>query len=458
MSKVNTPELREKPRTHQGARASQITPTQELRRSVMSCLLFEGEFYEEGASIADRIRELAAKVPVATVSAIAREAREKMHLRHAPLWLCLAMLGHKDKIVSETITAIIQRADELAELLALYWQNGKKPLPAQLKKGLAGAFGKFDEYQLAKYNRPAKVSLRDVLFLTHPTPKDETQATLWNKLAANELAIPDTWEVALSGGANKKEAFERLLIEKRLGCLDLLRNLRNMVAVGVNRELLQRSLLARPERDRVLPFRFISAALACPELEQEIEQALLLSLEREAKLPGKTILIVDVSGSMYSANLSIKSDIARAQVAASLAILIRELAEHPCIYATAGNDTNQTHATEFVPSRRGFALSDYILGRCTPLGGGGIFLTQVCEFIKKREGSADRIIVITDEQDCDNDVRSPLRADAFGQSNYLINVASNKNGIGYGKWTHIDGWSEAVVDYIRHRELEDNNA
>ena len=35
---------------------------------------------------------------------------------------------------------------------------------------------------------------------------------------------------------------------------------------------------------------------------------------------------------------------------------------------------------------------------------------------------------------------------------YVINVASAKNGVGYGPWTHIDGWSEAVVDYVRHLE------
>jgi len=29
-----------------------------------------------------------------------------------------------------------------------------------------------------------------------------------------------------------------------------------------------------------------------------------------------------------------------------------------------------------------------------------------------------------------------------------VNVASSRNGVGYGKWTHVDGWSEAIVDYI----------
>jgi len=39
---------------------------------------------------------------------------------------------------------------------------------------------------------------------------------------------------------------------------------------------------------------------------------------------------------------------------------------------------------------------------------------------------------------------------------YMINVASAKNGVGYGAWAHIDGWSEAVIEYIR--ELERSEA
>jgi hypothetical protein len=34
-------------------------------------------------------------------------------------------------------------------------------------------------------------------------------------------------------------------------------------------------------------------------------------------------------------------------------------------------------------------------------------------------------------------------------------VASYKNGVGYGAWTHIDGWSELVIEYIRELELAD---
>jgi 60 kDa SS-A/Ro ribonucleoprotein len=58
--------------------------------------------------------------------------------------------------------------------------------------------------------------------------------------------------------------------------------------------------------------------------------------------------------------------------------------------------------------------------------------------------------VITDEQANDT-VRSPRRE--TGERCYLINVASSRNGVGYRQWTHVNGFSEAVVEYIAELEL-----
>ena len=78
----------------------------------------------------------------AKVAALAVEAREQMKLRHAPLLLVREMARHKTHraLVAETLAQVIQRADELAEFVAIYWKDGKPPLSAQVKKGLAQAF------------------------------------------------------------------------------------------------------------------------------------------------------------------------------------------------------------------------------------------------------------------------------------------------------------------------------
>src|SRR5260370_6614409 len=194
--------------TQEGAPAAlHISVEQQLRRSVLSCLLWEREFYEDGRSFADRIVAIAEQAPPAMVAALAVEARDKFNLRHAPLLLIavLAKTGAGTRLVSDTIECTIRRADELSEFVAIYWRNGKTPLAAQVKKGLAAAFKKFDAYQLAKYDRENVIRLRDVLFLSHAKPANDDQEHLWKRLADNELTSPDTWEVALSGGADSKD-------------------------------------------------------------------------------------------------------------------------------------------------------------------------------------------------------------------------------------------------------------
>jgi len=158
MAKMNT---RPAPiHTHEGAVAFHINPTLQLRRSVMACLLWEDSFYEDGQSIAERIIQTIPKVAPEAVAAMAIEAREQMKLRHVPLLMVreMARLDTHKHLVAPTLTRIIQRADELAEFLALYWSKERQPLSAQVKRGLATAFQKFSEYDLAKYNRAGAVN------------------------------------------------------------------------------------------------------------------------------------------------------------------------------------------------------------------------------------------------------------------------------------------------------------
>jgi 60 kDa SS-A/Ro ribonucleoprotein len=334
-------------------------------------------------------------------------------------------------LVAETLPRVIQRADELAEFVAIYWAEGRVPLSGQVKKGLAAAFTRFDEYALAKYDRAGAVRLRDVLFLCHAKPRDAEQAAVWKRLVDGELATPDTWEVELSAArVSKVESWERLLSERKLGALALLRNLRNMKDAGVSEELVLSSLAAM-KTDRVLPFRFLAAARHAPQWEEALESAMFRSLAESEKLAGHTVLLVDVSGSMVT-RLSHRSEMLRTDAAYGLAVLLREIAEKVTIYTFSYNAVR-------VPPRRGFALRDAM--EASQAHGGtnlGASLAAVRE-------SYDRIIVITDEQSHD-------RVPAPRGRGYVINVASAKNGVGYGSWSHIDGFSEAVLEYIRELE------
>ena len=43
---------------------------------------------------------------------------------------------------------------------------------------------------------------------------------------------------------------------------------------------------------------------------------------------------------------------------------------------------------------------------------------------------------------------APSKAKLIVEHNYIINVASAKNGICYEKWIKINGFSEAVINWI----------
>jgi len=436
MARLNLMNLAAKLRTHEGAPARAISPELQLRRSVLACLLWESQFYEDGIEIAGRIAELVPKVEADQVAALAVEAREQMKLRHAPLLLVreMARIATHRGLVAETLERVIQRADELAEFVAIYWKDGRVPLSSQVKKGLAAAFPKFDEYQLAKYDRGGPIKLRDVLFLCHAKPRDDKQAAAWKKLIWGRLATPDTWEVALSAteGRGKREAWERLLAENKLGALALLRNLRNLHDAGVDEALVLTALRAM-NTQRVLPFRFLAAARHAPQWEEALESAMLSSIASQEKLRGKTVLLVDVSGSMTAA-LSRRSEMQRTDAAYGLAVLLREIGERVSVFSFSDRLVE-------VPARRGFALRDAI-DQSQPHSS-----TQLGKAVEELNRERyDRLIVITDEQAHDA-VSKP------GGKGYVVNVASYKNGVGYGAWTHIDGWSEAVVEYIRALEM-----
>jgi len=439
MARLNMLNLNFGARTHEGAPAPNLSTELQLRRSVLACLLWESQFYEDGVEIAGRIAELVPKVAVEKVAGLAVEAREKMKLRHAPLLLVREMARHATHrgLVAETLARVIQRADELAEFVAIYWKDGRVPLSGQVKKGLAAAFPKFDEYALAKYDRGGAVKLRDVLFLAHAKPRDEAQAEVWKRLIVGELSAPDTWEVALSSGADKREAWERLLREQKLGALALLRNLRNLREAGVEEGLVVAALGAM-NTARVLPFRFLAAARYAPQWEEVLEQAMLKCVAGQEKLAGKTVVLVDVSGSM-TAPLSRRSEMLRTDAAYGLAVLLREIGEKVSVFSFSDSLIE-------VPARRGFALRDAIDAsqrhNSTQLG------KAVDELNRKH--SYDRLIVISDEQAHDT-------VSAATGRGCVINVASYKNGVGYGKWTHIDGWSESVVEYIRALEQSVEN-
>ncbi len=272
--------------------------------------------------------------------------------------------------------------------------------------------------------------LRDVLFLVHAKPKDAEQEKVWKQLVDGVLPSPDTWEVSLSAGAGKREAFERLIAEKKLGGLALLRNLRLMQKADVPRETIAAAIEAM-RVDRILPYRFISAARYAPDFEPELEGAMLKSIKDYPRLKGRTRLLIDVSGSMEAA-LSGQSEMTRLEAACGLAILAREVCEAVEVF-TFSEDVKK------VPPRRGFALRDAIAASQPHMG------TYLGKAVTDVDRKGDRLIVFTDEQSHD-------KVEAPKGLGYIVNVASYQHGVGAGPWRRVDGFSEAVIAWIAASE------
>lgn len=321
---------------HQGAKAYKMTPELELYTAVVTTGL-SNSFYESGDNRLKRIKELIQRCDPEFTAKLAIYARTQMNLRSIPLVLTieLAKIANGGSNISKTVGHVIQRADEITELLAYYQiANGRtgtkklNKLSKQLQKGLAISFNKFDEYQFAKYNRATDVKLRDALFLVHPKAKDESQQEVFNKIAKDALATPYTWETELSvlgqvkyrGEAEKRAVFaakwQELIASKKLGYMALMRNLRNILDAGVSGEYMQIACdyIANEkavENSRQLPFRYLAAYREIKKHTSPYAVMVLEALEDAVMHSAKNIqgfgyntrvvIAADVSGSMQVA-------------------------------------------------------------------------------------------------------------------------------------------------------------
>ena len=440
-------------RTHEGAPAydpSKLTALQHLQRAVLSCFLWEDTFYESGKEIGSRILNLCNEVNPEDLALLAVKARHDYKLRHAPLLLLLGLDANlNSRLVGDTVKAVIDRPDEMGELISLYWKlHGKRKssLTHQMKLGIARRFRRFDQYQLSKWRRNSDaIKLRDVMFLTHPKPLDEEQAALFKALIEDKLETANTWETGLSAAGSKektagevkedkKDVFERLLTSNKMGALALLRNLRKMTEVGVDKSLIE-TALRKANWTKVLPMRFITAARHAVGFEPILDEQFgrLVNAEGNA-FDGTTVLLVDVSGSMSWDRMSGRSELTRMDAACALSACV------------GGNRKvfSFSNQVKEVPPRQGMSLIDAIQNSQTH---GGTQLGAAVHTIMERV-AYDRLIVITDEQAHDR-VPQPTHG-----RNYMINVGSYRNGVGYGKWTHIDGFSEATIKFIQTLERE----
>lgn len=382
MSKFNQKRTGTKKTTnHEGAGAYKMSPELELYSAVVTSTL-DGKFYESGTDRLKRIQELMKKCDDTFVAKLAVYTREEMYLRTLPLVLTVELAKNHsgDDLISRLSERVIQRADEITEMLAYYQLANKRAgtkklakLSNQLKKGIGKAFYKFDEYQFSKYNKDgAEIKLRDALFLTHAKPRTEEEAALFKRIADNTLETPKTWETAMSkggqSGESKQKTWEEMIMSRKMGYMATLRNLNNFVKNGVSPEAIAQvcDYLRNPNavaNSKQLPFRFLSAYrmltaedptqaararrygatfasnnddhMSNPivgEILDALEDAVKLS---SANLPfnekDRVCVAADVSGSMFDP-ISQKSVVRQYDIGLLMAMTL----QHKCRFVTSG--------------------------------------------------------------------------------------------------------------------------
>ena len=367
---------------------------------------------------------------------------------------------------------IVKRADEIAETIA-YWiaaigggQDNKFPMA--LRRGLIDALERFDEYQLAKYDRSGRVTLKDAIRILHPKPKTHERADLYKRILEDNLAVPETWEVVISTKGSTKENWEA--IAPKMGFMAILRNLRNFEKVGAEKALdLAVQLFTDAEavrRSKQLPFRFYSAwkSVSSQRIKDALLTALDLSVANLESWPGDTVILVDNSGSMSQTPLSQHGDVYPIDIAAMLGAMATALC--------GGNYRVGVFGSEFrwaTVSRRDSVITNAERIKGTEVGGATNAYLSIAAMVQEHV-RADRIVLLSDMQCYDTDQYWGTRTLAEEWTKYRRQV--NPKAIlysidlqGYGTCqfpgddsnvVKLAGWSERVLDLVRHYENRDS--
>jgi hypothetical protein len=461
----------------EGEKAHSLNPETELYSLVCTCVL-QNQFYRSESEILKRLKELIAIVNPEYTKKLAIYAREKMYLRSIPLVIAvlLAKNGHCDK---KFIERIIQRADEITELLAVWSclcggdgidRKEVAKLPASIKKGIALAFKKFDAYQFAKYKREDKeITLRDAMFLCHPKPEDKEREQLYKMIAEKELPAPYTWEVELSTAADKgktkREVWEELINSGKIGYMALLRNIRNMLNENIGLEQANRATGKLSDKKEVqkskqLPFRFLSAYreienVGHPDVHlflNAIEAAILHSTDNIPGFDGQTLLIAsDVSGSMTQ-TITERSKVELYDVGLILAMMLQSKTR--CYTGIFGDVYEGIQLPKDNIIRNAAKLRE--IGNSVGYSTNGF---KVIKWLNDNKKQVDRVMIFTDCQLWDSDRSNSCIANEWIKYKainpkaklYLFDLAGYGNtplAINENDVYLIAGWSDKIFDVL----------
>ncbi|MEU2153495.1 TROVE domain-containing protein [Streptomyces sp. NPDC019396] len=465
--------------THQGGTGVRRDARSELFLLAVANFVSQQTFYESGDDRDDRftalVRTLAVEDPDWTAGLLGW-LRGDAGMRTASLVGAaeyvrarLAAAATEGPANRQVIASVLRRADEPGELLGYWTSRYGRAVPKPVKRGVADAVRRlYHGASLLKYDTSGKgYRFGDVLNLVHasPDPGKPWQGELFhyaldrrhhpdtatppasNRMltahrALMELPVAErravvtgpggaerltqagvTWE-ALAGwlqGPMDAAAWEAVI--PSMGAMAMVRNLRNFDEAGVSDEVAAQvaARISDPEAvaaSKQFPFRYLAAYQHAPSLRWSypLEKALGHSLANVPALPGRTLILVDRSGSMWSP-LSARSQLNCADAAAifGTALAMRAADADLVEFGTS---------SRAVKYRRGDSVLK-VLGRFGDLGG-----TKTAEAVRRHYRRHDRVLIVTDEQTAYSHHGSPIAQIPADVPVYTWNLAGYRAGHG----------------------------
>jgi hypothetical protein len=419
--------------THEGGRGFTLNPEGELFLLAATNFVNEDAFYEDASTRDKRFAELVHAVTKTDPEWVARFApylRNELRMRSASVVLACEYVAAGGPNGRGVIDSVCQRADEPAEVLAYWHANHGRNEPKPVKRGVADAARRlYTERNVLKYDSDRRsFKFGDVIERVHPEGKDERQDALFTFLLdeshhkdgkteglpvleadARTLALaegerrafvrangmPESWAwERLAGwlpGGMDAEAWEAAI--PNMGVMALLRNLRNFDNKGISDAAIDKVIakITDPDevaRSRMFPYRAWVAYKEAPSdnWRRALGRTLDLTLTNMPRFAGRTLVLVDRSGSMWG-KMSARSSVSRDELAASMGAAVA-LANKGDIAPFA--DTSVT--LRYEPGTSALRLTEMVTN--TGVGGG----TRLVESIRKEYDGHDRVIVFTDDQ------------------------------------------------------------
>lgn len=462
-----------------GYPAYKMADKEHLVTSVLTTMFGEPKYYGSTDNEIVKLATQCAKADPEFLCKLACYARNVANMRSVSHVLASVIAREATEWTRVTIRNVVVRPDDITEIMSCYESMYGKPWGNSLKRAIGDRMQFFNEYQFAKYNGGNKdLKFRDVLRITHPHPQSKAIEELFGKILNDSLDTPYTWEVELSTKGNTKEVWDELIASGKVGYMALLRNLRNIIKSGTNLKPVLATLSdpIQVKKSRQLPFRFYSAyrtlkneGMMTPEIHKTLEKAITASIDNMEKIEGRTLIAVDVSGSM-SDPVSKKSDVRCCDIAS----LLGAMASHICEDATVCYFDTSYSWWGSSSNSKGYRIAHYgkydsvlDIALKNAFSGGGTEMSLPMKYALNEDSARDlkpfdRVIYFSDNM-CNNDRQGLKTVQSYvDQYRKQYNPSFWVHGVdmqGMGtqqfcgkNFNLIAGWGETVLDFINLAE------